>query len=176
MLTLLQKFFQHTVYVRIQPDCMSVRHVESGREYHDVPVLAIEQKKSGGGMIAVGRAALTRLGQANVVLVNGFKHPRSLLADFTVAEQTLKYFLQQVLPRRWITPSPDLIIHPQAMLDGGLTEIEIRAFAELGFGAGARQVFVWTGPELAKEELLAQRFGRTDGRLLHPPSEGASNA
>ena len=102
-------------------------------------------------------------------IVNGFKHPRTLIADFTVAEQTLKYFLKLVLPTSPFKASPIIVIHPQAQLEGGLTQIEIRAFAELGLGAGARRVFVWDGPELTREELGELRFSRVGGKLLHPP-------
>ena len=165
-------FFRNTVYVRIKPDRMSVLHVESWKEHSDVPALAIERKDRKSSVLAVGRNAETRAGLSNVIVANGFRHPRTLLADFTVAEQTLKYFLKMVLPGSFLAPSPVVVIHPQAVLDGGLTQIEIRAFAELGTGAGARKVFVWEGPELSKEELRELRFSRAGGRLLHPQAAG----
>jgi rod shape-determining protein MreB len=166
------RLFQNTVYVRIKPDRVSVLQVESGKEYSDIPVLAIERKDGKSSVVAVGQGAETKAGLSNIMLVNGFKHPRTLLADFTVAEQTLKYFLKKVLPVSFLAPSPVIVIHPQAVLEGGLTQIEIRAFAELGSGAGARKVFVWEGMELSKEELRELRFARAGGRLLHPQVAG----
>lgn len=162
--------FRNTVYVRIKPDWMSVLHVESGREYGDVPTLAIERKKDGKrSIVAVGRDAATKAGlSTNIIVANGFSHPRTLLADFIVAEQTLRYFLKMVMPKSLFAPSPIAVIHPLVALDGGLTQIEIRAFAELGHGAGARKVFLWEGPELSKEELNELQFSRADGRLLNP--------
>lgn len=164
--------FRNTVYVRIKPDWMSVLHVESGNEHSDVPALAIERKNAKSTVVAVGRDAATKTGLSNVIVANGFKHPRTLLADFTVAEQTLKCFLKMVLPGSFFTSSPVVVIHPQAALEGGLTQIEVRAFAELGLGAGARKVFVWEGPELSREELHELRFSRAGGRLLHPQAAG----
>ncbi len=160
--------FRSTVYVRIKPDLLSVLHVESGNEHNDVPVLAIEQKDGKSSIIALGHDAEARIRLPNVKLANGFKHPRTLLADFTVAEHTLKHFLKIVLPHSLFAVSPVVVIHPQAVLEGGLTQIEIRAFAELAIGAGARKSFVWEGPELSKEELRNLQFSRAGGTLLYP--------
>lgn len=161
-------FFSNTIYVRIKPDRLSALHVESGNEFSDIPVLAIEQRGRKSLIVAVGSAAVALPGMPNIAVANGFDHPRTLLADFTVAERTLRFFLKSVLPRSIFAPSPILVIHPQAKLEGGLTQIEIRAFAELGLGTGARKVYVWEGPELSKEELRALRFSRAGGKLLHP--------
>lgn len=160
--------FRNTVYVRIKPDSLSVVHVESGNEHRDVPALVIEQKNGKTLVVGVGREAEAKCRQLNVTVANGFKHPRTLIADFAVAEQTLKYFLKLVLPKTLFAVSPFVVIHPQAMLEGGLTQVEIRALAELGFSVGARKVFVWEGPELSKEELHELKFFHVGGRLLHP--------
>lgn len=87
--------FRNTLYVRIKPDSLSVVHVESGNEHRDVPSLVIEQKNGKTLVVGVGREAETKCRQLNVTVANGFKHPRTLIADFTVAEQTLKYFLKR---------------------------------------------------------------------------------
>lgn len=161
-----------TVYVRIKPDRLSVLHVESGHEHSDVPTLAIEQKNGKNIVLDPGSTAAAKTEISRVILANGFKHPRTLIADFSVAEQTLKQFLRKVLPHSLFAASPIMVIHPQAQLEGGLTQVEIRALAELGIGAGARKVFVWEGPELSKEELHDLEFSRLGGKLLHPQTAG----
>jgi rod shape-determining protein MreB len=164
--------FRSTVYVRIKPDRLSVLHLESGNEYSDAPTLAIERKKNRTSVIGLGCNADGKIMATNVIMANGFKHPRTLIADFTVAEQTLQHFLKTILPKSWFAISPIVVMHPQAMLEGGLTQVEIRALAELALGAGARKVFVWQGPELSKEELRELKFSRVGGSLLHPPAAG----
>lgn len=72
------------------------------------------------------------------------------------------------LPKSLFAVSPVMVMHPLAMLDSGLKQIEIRAFAELGLGVGGRKVLLWEGPELSTEELRELRFSRPSGRLLHP--------
>ena len=168
MLSLLRS----TVYVRITPDQLRLLHAESGHELSDTPAMAIQRRGGKSGVLAVGREALASTHLEQVMVANGFKHPRTLLADFTVAEQTLKQFLKQLLPHAWLAPSPVIVLHPQAVLEGGLTQIEIRAFVELGLGAGARKVFVWEGQELSIDDLRALDFSRAAGRLLHPSAEG----
>lgn len=160
--------FKSTVYVRIRPDRMSVLHVESGGEYSDVPIIALEQKRGKNRVIGVGHEALANRPLPNVTLANGFKHPRTLIADFVVAEQTLKHFLKRALPKSFFAPSPVMILHPLEQLAGDLTPIEIRALAELGRGTGARKVWVWEGPELSSKDLHELRFARAGGRLLYP--------
>jgi rod shape-determining protein MreB and related proteins len=68
-----------------------------------------------------------------------------LINDFEVAEKTLGIFLKQV-DRRKIRALPfspkELIIHPLEKLEGGLTQIESRAFSDLGYRIMAKKVLV----------------------------------
>lgn len=160
--------FRNTVYVRIEPEQLSLLHLESGTDMSDTPALAIETKAGKSSIVAVGNQAMAMAGLPNIAVANGFKHPRTIIADFTIAEQTLKYFLKSVLPQTIFTPSPIVVLHPQAALDGGLTQVEIRALAELGMGAGARKVYVWEGPVLSRDDLNQLRFSRAGGELLYP--------
>lgn len=161
-------FFRNTLYVRVKPENLSVLHVQSGTEFADMPVIAIENSNGKSLILAIGHAAKAKTGLPNVTVANGFKHPRTLLADFAVAERTMKQFIKKVTPSPLFTPSPIVVIHPLDMLEGGLTQIEIRAFAELCSMAGARRVYVWTGPELNNDELQRLDFSRVGGRLLFP--------
>lgn len=169
MLKFLRKSFRNTVYVRIQPEWLSVLQVASGKKYADVPVVAIEKIKGKRVIAAIGREALAKKNIVNFIICNGFNHPRTPIADFTVAEKTLQYFLKQLFSNKLFTPSPIIIMHPLGTFQGEITQVEIRAFAELGMISGARKVYVWEGPELSREELLGLNFSRTNGRLLYNP-------
>lgn len=147
------------VYVRLQHDRIRLRHAATGREIDEKPVLAVSTTVPrtilGAGRTAAEQAALTRSAWE---LVNGFDHPRLLLADFQVAERTLRHFLRQLLGSRLLPPSPVLVMHPLERLEGGITPIEVRAMRELAAGAGAREALVWTGPELTDAELSEGTF------------------
>ena len=162
------KIFRSTIYVRIKPERLSVLHIGSGKVFADEPTIAIEQRNGKSYIAAIGRQADTKAGPPNFTIVNGFKHPRTPIADFTIAEMTLKHFLRQVLPRSIFAISPTLVMHPLEDYAGDLTQVEIRAFAELGFGAGGRTVYVWQGAELSQAELRALQFLPAKGRVLYP--------
>jgi rod shape-determining protein MreB and related proteins len=159
---------KNTIYVRIKPNLISALHIQSGNEYSDIPAIAIEKKAGKSSIIAVGIEATHLTGFPNITVANGFKHPRTLLADFAIAERTLKYFVFKVFPISFFKPAPTLIIHPLEVLDGGLTQIEIRAFGELGAMTGSKQVYVWEGVELSKNDLLDRKFPPDKGKLLFP--------
>ena len=161
-------FFRNTLYVRVKPEHLSVLHIQSGKEFMDLPVIAIKNINGKSSILAIGHDAMTKTGLPNITIANGFKHPLTLLADFTVAELTLKQFINKVAPNKFFTPASIIVIHPLTILEGGLTQIEIRAFTELCIMAGARKVYVWTGPELSKEELQQLNFTRIGGQLLFP--------
>lgn len=144
------KLFRNTLYIRIQPERIAILHAESGRELIDIPALAIETKGKQSNIVAVGQAAIALTGRIDISVCNGFRHPRSLLADFSYADRALRYLVKQALPKSWFVTSPIIIMHPQALLEGGLTPIETRAFAELGASVGAGRVYVWVPPPASK--------------------------
>ncbi|NTV96500.1 MAG: rod shape-determining protein MreB [Thiobacillus sp.] len=158
--------FRNTYYVRIQPDRLTLTHVESGREVADSPVVALSESAGKAKASAVGVEAMQLAGRPDIRLVNGFRHPRTLLADFTAAEMALKHLMARLAPGRWFAPAPVLVLHPLPDQEGGLTAIEVRAFRELALGAGARQVYLWQGDELALDQLRELDFSRARGRLL----------
>lgn len=163
------KLFSNTLYLRLQADLLRALHVESGQTLSEPPLLALRQDEKGRRVqLAVGNAALALDGQPDVELVNGFRHPRTLLADFAVAEQTLQLLLKRIQPPALLRPAPTVVLQPLERLEGGLTQVEIRALVELLRGAGARQVFIWAGKELDRNTLESLQFPAGHGTLLWP--------
>ncbi|MBU1265896.1 MAG: rod shape-determining protein, partial [Gammaproteobacteria bacterium] len=68
-----------------------------------------------------------------------------VIADFTVTEQMLKYFIKKVHDTRMFRPSPRIII----CVPCGSTQVERRAIRESAIGAGARQVYLIEEPMAA---------------------------
>lgn len=143
---------------------MHVRDVTSGQEWKEVPEVAV---KMGGEptVVAVGsKAAKAALLEPDKVrLPNGFDHPRTMIADFTVAEKVLQHAVRSVFEGRFLRPAPILVMHPLERLEGGLTGVEERALLELGAGAGARKTHIWVGRELTDSEIR-------DGQIFEGPS------
>ena len=159
---MLDRFFRSVVYARLHPDTLSVRDVSSGREVKGPPVVAISRNPE--KVLAVGAAAMTA---GAPEIINPFKHPRTLVADFTAAQVVLKGFFKQLFDGRLFAPAPTVVLHPKVDPEGDFTQIEIRALAELALGAGASKVVIWHGRDLADGELKELRFG-SGGRLLYP--------
>ena len=164
----MRNLLRNTYYLRMSAEQFSFLQVESGRLVSQPPLLAWRSVGHKRQPLAAGDAALAMAGQDGVSLGNGFQHPRTLLADFSIAETTLKLLLQQLAPRRWLQLPPVLILHPQTHLEGGLTQIEIRALAELALSAGAKRVYVWVGAALSPSSLARLEFPQNDGQLLYP--------
>ena len=94
--------------------------------------------------------------EAELLADPGFSHPRTVLGNFSVAEPLLRQLVTQVAIGRVLRLAPQILLHPQEKLDGGLTQIEERALQELALAAGAGVVKIWLGAELADPEVRAQ--------------------
>lgn len=89
-----------------------------------------------------------------------FTTQRLLIGRFDAAERCLRDGLARVVRGGWLRPRPHVLVQPMAMTEGGLSQIEQRAFTELAYGAGAGRAVVWVGDELADEEALAKLDGK----------------
>ena len=85
-----------------------------------------------------------------------FTTSRLLIGQFMAAESLLKSALKQVTKSGFLSASPQVVIQPLEMLDGGLSEVEERVLREVAIGAGASKVVVWVGPQLTDAEVKAK--------------------
>ena len=126
MIGLLQKFFPSVLYVQVYVDRFELKHIQTG------------EKKS-------------------IRSEQPFSHPRTLLGDFMIAEDVLRRGIKSMnFVKNMFAASPAALIHPRERIDGGLYQVEERAFQELMLGAGARKARVWVGPELRDDEVIAK--------------------
>jgi len=160
MLTSLRRLFSHDLYIQLRETELTITDLGSGRVWRDEPLLAIKREGKYTRILAVGGEARRRQG-AGVELLNPFSHPRTLLKDFTAAEKLLQAAYRQLHQSTVFRPSPFVLIHPLEKTEGGLTEVEERAFRELALGAGARGVLLWQGqvltPMEAREQIAKHR-------------------
>ncbi|WP_041737212.1 hypothetical protein [Colwellia psychrerythraea] len=83
-----------------------------------------------------------------------FTTERLLVGTFSAAESALTKLIKSVTPRSFFKKSPQIIIQPMELLDGGLSEVEERIFKELALGSGAFKVILHTGSELTDSEAM----------------------
>ena len=106
-------------------------------------VIAIRNGVTGAkSFAAVGREAKRMLGRnpGNISVVRPLKD--GVIANFTVTEAMLRYFIQQAHKSRFIRPSPVILI----CVPCGATQVERRAIRESAQGTGAINVFLMEEP------------------------------
>jgi rod shape-determining protein MreB and related proteins len=111
-------------------------------------VVAIRQGREVNGskaIAAVGMEAKSMLGRTpgNIVAIRPLKD--GVIADFTVTEKMLQYFIRKVHSHRFFQPSPRVLISVPC----GSTQVERRAIRESAIGAGAREVYLIEEPMAA---------------------------
>src|SRR5690242_8470455 len=111
-------------------------------------VVAIRQDRGPGGpraVAAVGSGAKRMLGRTpgNIVTVRPMKD--GVIADFTMTEAMLQFFIKTVHRSRFLRPSPRVLV----CVPCGSTQVERRAIKESAEGAGARDVFLIEEPMAA---------------------------
>lgn len=111
-------------------------------------VVAIRQGPNHAGhqaIVAVGMEAKRMLGRTpgNIIATRPLKE--GVIADFTITEKMLQYFIHQVHGDRILKPSPRVVISVPC----GSTQVERRAIRESAMGAGAREVYLLPEPMAA---------------------------
>lgn len=158
----LRDFFSRQLYVQLSPTLLTVHDPHTGITVAEVPEIALQSlpghKRT---VVGVGTQARAAAAQPHVQVHNPLAHPRSLVSDFTLAEQLLKAFVRRAVPGAVWLPSPEFIVHPLGEHAGGLTQVELRAMRELALGVGAREVRIWQGPTLTDEQLKSGQFPST---------------
>src|SRR5579875_3376486 len=110
---------------------------DQGIVLNEPSVVAIRQDRGPGGpraVAAVGAEAKMMLGRTpgNIITVRPMKD--GVIADFTMTEAMLQYFIKAVHRSRFLRPSPRVLV----CVPCGSTQVERRAIKESAEGAGAR--------------------------------------
>jgi rod shape-determining protein MreB len=153
-----------TLYVQISPERLTVRNVKTGEIISEVAEIAIAYDPK-PRIVGVGAEAGLHKSNSSIKVINPFGHPRSMVSEFSAAEQLLKAFVHRILKSSFFSPSPKIVMHLLGDPAGGFTQVEIRAFHEMALGAGAAKVVIWQGTDLNDQELLSGLFPR-DGSVL----------
>ncbi len=118
---------------------------DQGIVLNEPSVVAIRTDKARGSIksvAAVGEEAKRMLGRTphNIEAIRPMKD--GVIADFTVTEKMLQYFIHKVHESRFLRPSPRVLI----CVPVGSTQVERRAIRESALGAGARDVYLIDEP------------------------------
>lgn len=156
-----EKLSNELAYVQVWQDRLSVINIQTGHEFDEPALLALEAVGKTKAVVAIGKDAQQLVASDSLEICRPFAHPRCLISDFYRAEALLKAALRSVFPFKVFRPLPKVVIHPMENMEGGLTNIEARALLECGLGAGAMEVVVYVG-----EPLDLHNFNFNDIKLL----------
>jgi rod shape-determining protein MreB len=110
-------------------------------------VVAVKRDNRGSfKVLAVGQEAKVMLGRTpgSIMAIRPMKD--GVISDFEIAEEMLRYFIQQVQGRRsFLRFKPRIII----AVPSGITQVEKRAVRESAMSAGAKEVFLIEEPMAA---------------------------
>ena len=110
-------------------------------------VVAIREEPGRGGKVleAVGAEAKNMLGRTpgNITAIRPLKD--GVIADFSVTEKMLQYFIKKANGSRYFQRSPRVLV----CVPYGSTQVERRAIRESAEGAGARKVYLVEEPMAA---------------------------
>lgn len=148
--------FAATLYVQLWENRLKVTNLNTLAVFDEKPRLEFKAFNSGKmQVIAFGNSA-------SVKSTNPFSHPRVLLADFLVGERLLQEIIRKLTGHGLFSPAPRVIVHPMEKTEGGLTQVEIRAFREMAAGAGARSVVIYQGPQLEPASIDVNKLSSYD--------------
>lgn len=147
MFKYIRSLLSQDLLVELGEQRLSVRSFDSEFKYECEPYIAVETIKGKKLIKAVGSEARP-LASSAVAVSNPFKHSRTFVADFVLAEKILQHAFQKVSSASILTPSPRVIMHQLDKTEGGLTDIELKVLRELALGAGAREVLIHQGSRL----------------------------
>ncbi|WP_010385307.1 rod shape-determining-related protein [Pseudoalteromonas rubra] len=96
-------------------------------------------------------------------LCSALNHPKTLMGNFMEIEDCFRSIAKELTPRRFLWQEHTAIVHLLESVEGGYISLEIRAFREAAFGAGAREVLVPnSNSKLTKAQTLNRKFTEWD--------------
>ncbi len=148
MLGFLRNYFSQDIAIDLGTANTLIYVRGKGIVLDEPSVVAIRYEGGNGGkkvIEAVGHKAKQMLGKVpgNIEAIRPMKD--GVIADFTVTEQMLKQFIRMVHEKKFLSPSPRVII----CVPCGSTQVERRAIRESALSAGSSQVYLIEEPMAA---------------------------
>jgi rod shape-determining protein MreB len=144
MLNKILGFFSNDLAIDLGTANTLVSVKGKGIVINEPSVVAIKDDKHKKKILAVGKAAKEMVGKTpkNIVAIRPMKN--GVIADFSVTEEMIRYFIQKVHNRKGLI-RPRIVI----CVPFGLTQVERKAVKESAMSAGAREVYLIEEPMAA---------------------------
>jgi len=144
MLNKLLGFFSSDLAIDLGTANTLVSVKGKGIVINEPSVVAIKEGKHKNKVLAVGKEAKEMIGKTpkDIIAIRPMKN--GVIADFSVTEEMIRYFIQKVHNRKSLIRPRIVICVPY-----GLTQVERKAVKESALSAGAREVYLIEEPMAA---------------------------
>ncbi len=131
------------VHLSVRKHWLSVRVTAGQTEpVEGTARVAVRHRERGQQFAAIGEESDAFRDTRDVVIHDAFCHPRVLIGGFDDAKLVVGEFLRRACGGKKPLLRFRMVIHILEELEGGLTDVEERAFQELGLRLGASTITV----------------------------------
>lgn len=112
-------------------------------------------------LISKGTVKATELTTGAYLEVNlpASAHPRTHMGSFVEIEKAFSQIMKEISAPSFFKPAPVAYVHLIDEVEGGYTDVELKAFMQAVLSAGAREVYMPDSRvQLTKEQLLDKQF------------------
>jgi hypothetical protein len=153
--------FQNVVYVQLKRRWMSIRILSwagGDSKWEGVPEFLLARDRR-GRLNALTPGAVPPVTAVEVSRCALLNHPRTAIGNYTQFLHGLRCFAREAGFKRALS-KPLVIFHLHDFLEGGLTELEERAFGQLAMEfCSGQSVVLCGGDELSAPEVVALARG-----------------
>ena len=147
MLRFLLGLFSNDLLIELRENLITVQTFHGDKKLELVPIVAIDSSSGKQVVKEIGANASNVVG-ADIKIFKPFSHPRSLVSNFKYSEKVIQHAIRKIHDGTYFSPAPRVVMHQLEKDEGGLTDVENRVLLELGYGGGAREVLVYSGPPI----------------------------
>lgn len=138
----------HRLYLRLDRQRIFARNVGTGEQFACRAQLWVDAENS---VRSIGEP----LALESTRVIQPFDHPRVLIDDYDMAEKLVQFAISTLMQTQTFATSPDVVMHADLELEGGLSSIEARALHEMAIHAGARRILIHEGEALTDDTVNA---------------------
>lgn len=146
LLKALRGLFSNDLSIDLGTANTLIYSANAGIVLNEPSVVAVRHEKNGSkSVVLVGREAKNIIEKTPRGMETIRPLREGVIADFSITEKMLQYFINKVHENKIFSPSPRVLI----CVSGGSTQVERRAIKESALGAGAREVYLLDEPMAA---------------------------
>ena len=135
--------------------------------------LALNLRQTIYAQVCAGQIMARIVGSDTFVHVDcdALMNPRTLMGDYDKIEGAFKRTVSELRSKRRMLLKPKILIHLLPKFEGGYTDVELRAFREVGISAGCAEAWMLVDYDPVPDEDIQMLFDGPLGMSIIPTKE-----